>query len=477
MYRDFFSDEMRIIWHKQILQYESSFMVPGEGAVANMTGNDYVIRENYLRDLTEIVKENDEEKATLGVLHFKIEEVDEEGNKVNYTEGETNEQMAMKDEVAMRLAAALCGGKWKIPMKGANILMIGDSYYAELEERVKICKLLAKKEKGREAETEIEGKFHGKKWRLTLEDSRIMKRIATMKSVTVTVKDVLSKVKIERLGKWMENFGTIHKIAPKYKEVAHAEIFEKDENIPDEEKKILLDWCKRRAESGPDVEIQMDLKVSIPMILPINNWYIEISHEDQVPQCQNCYHIGHYTSRCMNKKTQFRTYSSFANKKWGSEEELEKINSQRKLDTIRHKATVTRLLGREVKPENIKTNRAVDQSTATAIITKVKEDLELRYKNRSKYHAKSEVFERIKIKLNEIRETDGKDLTEKGKMLKELLENRRKKIGEMRNLRLPINLNEIATKYNQSLIYITVRDIMTFKDNVADTPMDTGRTE
>ena len=62
-------------------------------------------------------------------------------------------------------------------------------------------------------------------------------------------------------------------------------------------------------------------------------------------------------------------------------------------------------------------------------------------------------------------------------MLKELLENRRKKVGEMRSLRLPINLNEIATKYNQSLIYITVRDIMTFKDNIADTPMDTGLTE
>ena len=394
----------------EVLSFEKDFklMVPGEGAVAKMTGNDYVIRENYLKDLAEIVKENDEGKATLGVLHFKIEEVDEEGNKVNYTEGETTEQMAVKDEVAMRLAAALCGGKWKIPMKGANILMIGDSYYAELEERIKICELLAKKEKGREAETEMEGKFYGKKWKLILEDSRILKRVATMKRVTVTVKDVLSKVKMEKLEKWMENFGKIHKIAPKYKEVAHAEIFEKDENIPGEEKKILLDWCKRRAEGGPDVEIQMDLKVSVPMILPINNWYIEVNQEDQVPQCQNCYQIGHFTSRCLNKKVQFRTYSSFANKRWGSEEEMEKINNQRKLDTIRHKATVTRLLGRGVKPENIKVNRAVDQSTAKAIISKVKEDLEQRYKYRSKYHAKSEVFERTKIKLNEIKETDGK---------------------------------------------------------------------
>ena len=86
-----------------------------------------------------------------------------------------------------------------------------------------------------------------------------------------------------------------------------------------------------------------------------------------------------------------------------------------------------RLLWRGVKSENIKANRAVDQNTAKAIISKVKEDLEQRYKYRSKYHAKSEVFERIKIKLNEIKETNGKELTEKGKMLKELLENRKKK--------------------------------------------------
>ena len=302
----------------------------------------------------------------------------------------------------------------------------------------------------------MEGEFYGKKWKLALEDARIIKRISTMKSVTVTVKDVLDKVKIEKLGKWMENFGTIHKIAPKYKEVPHAERIRKDEKIPEDEKKVLLDWCKRRAEKGPDVEILMDLKVSIPMILPINNWFIEVSHEDQVPQCNNCYHIGHYTSRCLNKRTQFRTYSSFANKKWGSEEEVEKINIQRKLDTIRHKATVTRLLGRGVKPENIKSNRSVDKSTAKAIISKVKEDLVQRYKNRSKFHAKSEVFGRIKTKLNEIKEMDGQELTEKGKMLKELLADRKKKVGEMRSLRLPINLNEVATIYKQSLIYITM---------------------
>ena len=123
-----------VMWFEK----EFSLMVPGEGAVAKMTGNDYVIREKYLKDLTEIIKENDEEKAKMGVLHFKVVEVDEEGNKVNYTEGETNEQMAMKDEAAMRLVATLCGAKWKISIKGANIPMIGDSYYVELEEKIKI---------------------------------------------------------------------------------------------------------------------------------------------------------------------------------------------------------------------------------------------------------------------------------------------------------------------------------------------------
>ena len=90
----------------------------------------------------------------------------------------------------------------------------------------------------------------------------------------------------------------------------------------------------------------MDLKVSVPMILPINNWRIEVLHEDQVPQCQNFYKIGHYTSRCLNKRTQFKTYSSFANSKWGSVEEILKINNQRKIDMIRHKLTVTRLMNR-----------------------------------------------------------------------------------------------------------------------------------
>ena len=51
------------------------------------------------------------------------------------------------------------------------------------------------------------------------------------------------------------------------------------------------------------------------------------------------------------------------------------------------------------------------------------------------------------------------------------------KIGEMRSLRLPVNLNEIAAKYDKSLIYITVRDIMTYKESVNDSPMDTGAGE
>ena len=87
----------------------------------------------------------------------------------------------------------------------------------------------------------------------------------------------------------------------------------------------------------------------------------------------------------------------------------------------------------------------------------------------SKVHARSEVFDRIKEKLNEIKETDKSELLEKGKMLKTLLNDRR-----MRSLKLSVNMNELAPKYSKSLMYITVRDIMTYKESVADTPMDTG---
>ena len=73
-----------------------------------------------------------------------------------------------------------------------------------------------------------------------------------------------------------------------------------------------------------------------------------------------------------------------------------------------------------------------------------------------------------------MKETDKIDLTEKGKMLKTLLTNKKMKIGEMRSLRLPVNLNELANKFEGSQLYITVRDIMTYKESVNDIPMDTG---
>ena len=100
----------------EVKNFEKDFrlMVPGEGAVAKITGSDYVIRENYLKELAEMVRCNDEEKAQTNTLHFRIEETDEEGNKVNYTEGESNEQMAIKDEVVTRLVAALFRSKWGI---------------------------------------------------------------------------------------------------------------------------------------------------------------------------------------------------------------------------------------------------------------------------------------------------------------------------------------------------------------------------
>ena len=115
---------------------------------------------------------------------------------------------------------------------------------------------------------------------------------------------------------------------------------------------------------------------------------------------------------------------------------------------------MTRLLNRGVKPEDIKANKSIDNSTSKAIISRVRDDIEQRYKSRAKSHAKSEVFDRIKEKLNEIKETDKINLKEKGKMLKTLLVNRRMKIGEMRSLRLPVNLSELAERYEKSLMYI-----------------------
>ena len=83
----------------EVKRFEKEFelMVPGEGAVAKMTGSDYVLKEKYLEHLAKIIKENDEEKATMKILHFKIEEIDVDGNKINYTEGETNEMLAAKE--------------------------------------------------------------------------------------------------------------------------------------------------------------------------------------------------------------------------------------------------------------------------------------------------------------------------------------------------------------------------------------------
>ena len=106
-------------------------------------------------------------------------------------------------------------------------------------------------------------------------------------------------------------------------------------------------------------------------------------------------------------------------------------------------------MNRGVKPENIKFNRTINQSTSKAIIKKVKEDIEQRYKMRSKVHARSEVFDRIKEKLNEIKETDKAELLEKGKMLKTLLNDRRMKIGEMRSLKLPVNFFFYGNPLNQ----------------------------
>ena len=321
----------------EVKKFEEVFklMVPGEGAVAKISGSDYVMRRRYLNDLSEIVKGNDEGKARMKVLHFKIEEVDEDGNKINYTEGESNEMLARKDEAAMRLAVLLFRLKWRLLCKGLDTLILGDSFYIELEEEIKICEILKTRIDDTEVESQITGDVEGKHWKLTLEDTRTLKRVSSMKRATVTIKDALSKVGIDKLNSWMENFGEVASIKPKARRCPLEDKFREDMEIPQEDRDQLVSWCKNRASRGPDVEVIMDLKVSVPMILPINNWNIEVHHEDQVPQCQNCFLIGHYTSRCVNKRTQLKTYSSFANAKWGSVDDMIKNDQTTKEKSTR----------------------------------------------------------------------------------------------------------------------------------------------
>ena len=142
------------------------------------------------------------------------------------------------------------------------------------------------------------------------------------------------------------------------------------------------------------------------------------------------------------------------------------------MDTIRHKNTVMRLLNRGIKPENIRTTGQIDKNTAEVVLEKVKNEMNLRYQNKTNYHAKSEVFGRIRNKLDEIREMDMKDLTEQVVMVKTLITNRRKKVSEMRDLKLPINLHELAERFKESRIYITVRDLNTYKLDEKNIPME-----
>ena len=104
-----------------------------------------------------------------------------------------------------------------------------------------------------------------------------------MKRATVTIKDALNKVDIGKLNSWLENFGEVTSIKPKMKKCLLENKFKEDTKTPQEKKDDLIKWCRNRASKGPDVEVIMDLKVSVPMILPINNWNIEVHHEDQVP--------------------------------------------------------------------------------------------------------------------------------------------------------------------------------------------------
>ena len=54
----------------EVKKFEEAFelMVQGEGAIAKINGSDYVLRERYLKDLSRIVKGNDEGKAKMEII-------------------------------------------------------------------------------------------------------------------------------------------------------------------------------------------------------------------------------------------------------------------------------------------------------------------------------------------------------------------------------------------------------------------------
>ena len=349
-------------------------------------------------------------------------------------------------------------------MEGKDIFKVGDSMYVEFKKPINICEILQREtNEGSPLPTVITREIEGRKWKISLEDSKLLGKAGTLNGITVTLKNAMKKIKIEQAEEWLKQFGDVLKINPKEEDCPHSELIKNDDTLTEKERKIMLDWLKEKKKMGPDIEVVMNLKTSLPMILPINDWGIETTHEDQVPQCSNCYKIGHFASRCAFEKIKFRTYSMFANERWGSALEKTKINELRKMDTIRHRNTVTRLLNRGIKPENIRTTGQIDKNTAEVVLEKVKNEMNLRYQNRTNYHSKSEVFGRIRNKLDEVREMDMKDLTEQGMMVKTLLTNRRKKVGEMRDLKLPINMHELAERFKESRIYITVRDLNTYK--------------
>ena len=448
-------------------------MIPGEGSLARAEGTDFLPRKEYLKDLYELVKCNEESQPKMKILHFKVVEVDEENEKINYTEGETAEFKTIKERAAMKLVIKILAIEWEAEMEGKDIFIVGDSMYVEFKKRINICEILKKKTKeGHPLPTIITREIEGRKWKISLEDSRLLGKAGNMKGITVVLKNAMKKIKIEQAEEWLKQFGDVLKINPKEEECPHSEIITNDETLSEKERKIMLDWLKEKKKMGPDIEVVMNLKTSLPMILPINDWGIETTHEDQVPQCSNCYKIGHFASRCAFEKIKFRTYSMYANGRWGSISEKTKIDEMRKMDTIRHKNTVTRLLNRGIKPENIRTTGQIDRNTAEVVLEKVKNEMKLRYQNRTNYHAKSEVFGRIRSKLDEVREMDMKDLTEQGTMVKTLLTDRRKKVGEMRDLKLPINLYEIEERFKESRIYITVRDLNTYKMDEKNIPME-----
>ena len=108
-------------------------------------------------------------------------------------------------------------------MEEKDIFMVGDSMYIEFKKPISICEILKRKTiKGLPLPIVITREIKGRKWKISLEDSRLLGKARTLNGITVTLKNAMKKIKIEQAEEWLKQFGDVLKINPKEEECLHS---------------------------------------------------------------------------------------------------------------------------------------------------------------------------------------------------------------------------------------------------------------